>query len=405
MIRFAALLLGASLASVASAQDNKVATCVAHSGALLVRQGDSWQPVKVNDAVPAGVPLVSIPFASLKSANGEMQVNLISDLGKRTPLPVLEAAITLNAAKDCDLDVTLDRGIVSFINLKKEGSARVRLRFRDEQWMLTLRAPNSRCGVEVYGRLVPGDKQGEPVSHVIFFCGVGSAFVELAKHGYALEAPPGASLMGWDSVERRAEVQHFDAIPAEFKALLNHEDKEFLAQCAAGTRFQEAGAKLLASEDRCERQTAVTLLGATDRLGGLLDAASSERADVRHQAILALRHWLGREPGQVGKLQKFLVQEKKLTPVQAKTTVSLLVGFSEAQRRLPQTYELLILLLEHKNVAVRELAHWHLTRLAPAGRDIPFDAAASHEQRDQAITRWRALIPDGQLPPPAKKST
>jgi hypothetical protein len=63
----------------------------------------------------------------------------------------------------------------------------------------------------------------------------------------------------------------------------------------------------------------------------------------------------------------------------------------------------LINYLKHSRLPVRELARWHLMRLAPAGGDIVYDAASPAAQREQAFERWRALIPAGKLPPPPKK--
>jgi hypothetical protein len=54
--------------------------------------------------------------------------------------------------------------------------------------------------------------------------------------------------------------------------------------------------------------------------------------------------------------------------------------------------------LNHRNIAIRELAHWHLVRLAPTGEDIPYDAAAAKAERDKAVAKWKKLIPTGQLP-------
>ena len=48
------------------------------------------------------------------------------------------------------------------------------------------------------------------------------------------------------------------------------------------------------------------------------------------------------------------------------------------------------------------LAQWHLNRLAPAGKDIPYNPAGTAEERDQAFKAWKKLIPDGQLPPKPK---
>ena len=61
----------------------------------------------------------------------------------------------------------------------------------------------------------------------------------------------------------------------------------------------------------------------------------------------------------------------------------------------------MIALLKHSKLPVRELARWHLVRLAPAGKKIDFDAAAPEADRQKAYEQWRALIPEGQLPPPS----
>src|SRR5205823_2457766 len=109
---------------------------------------------------------------------------------------------------------------------------------------------------------------------------------------------------------------------------------------------------------------------------------------TREHAILVLRNWLGREPGQAKHFHDTVVGTKKVTEVQARNLVHLLVGFSDEERKEADTYALLLTYLDHKNQAVRALAHWHLVRLAPAGKDISFDAAAPDEQRRQAVQRW-----------------
>jgi uncharacterized protein (TIGR03000 family) len=64
----------------------------------------------------------------------------------------------------------------------------------------------------------------------------------------------------------------------------------------------------------------------------------------------------------------------------------------------PETYETLIAYLRHRRQAVRELAAWHLYRLAPIGQKIPFNAAASPEEHAKAAAAWKKLIPSGELP-------
>jgi hypothetical protein len=50
--------------------------------------------------------------------------------------------------------------------------------------------------------------------------------------------------------------------------------------------------------------------------------------------------------------------------------------------------------LNHPLLPLRELARWHLVRLAPAGKDIPFDAAAAEPERRQAMAAWHKVIED-----------
>src|SRR5262245_53514718 len=157
------------------------------------------------------------------------------------------------------------------------------------------------------------------------------------------------------------------------------------------------------SEDKVERLLAVTLLGAIDDLprtaAGLADA---KHADIREHTVLVFRNWMGRGPGQAEKLYEAMLTEGKLTKIQAAVVVQLLFGFDQEERRDPATYQFLIELLSHKRIGVRELAHWHLVRLAPAGKELGYDAGAADAQRDKAIAQWRAVIPPGRLPPPPK---
>ena len=71
---------------------------------------------------------------------------------------------------------------------------------------------------------------------------------------------------------------------------------------------------------------------------------------------------------------------------------------SPFDREAPETFETLIAYLKHRKQGVRELAHWHLVRLAPIGRKIPFDAGGTAEDREKAAAAWRELVPAGTLP-------
>src|SRR5262249_22091376 len=106
-------------------------------------------------------------------------------------------------------------------------------------------------------------------------------------------------------------------------------------------------------------------------------------------------------PGQTAKLDAAL-RKAGYSEVHAHTILELLYGFTPEQRREPGTYMVLIDYLKHSQAAVRELAYWHLVRLAPAGKSIEYDPTASAAERQRGYEAWRDLIPPGKLPP-AKK--
>jgi hypothetical protein len=133
----------------------------------------------------------------------------------------------------------------------------------------------------------------------------------------------------------------------------------------------------------------------------LVGALADKRGDVRDQAVLVLRNWLGRRPGQADKLFAELTRDG-YSRIQAGTVLFLLFGPDEKQLAQPAAYDILIAMLGSEKTAVRELAHWHLVRQVPAGKSIAYDPAGPAEARQEAQASWRRLIPPGQLPPRPK---
>ena len=129
----------------------------------------------------------------------------------------------------------------------------------------------------------------------------------------------------------------------------------------------------------------------------------STDADVRRIAVVALRHWIGAHDGRDPKLFDILQHDLRYTPTEADAFLQLLHSPFDADQA--ETYETLIAFLKHRKQSIRELAHWHLVRLAPAGRDIPFDAGADAATRGKAVASWKKLIPGGELPREKKDGT
>ncbi|HEX3314191.1 MAG TPA: hypothetical protein VHR72_04825 [Gemmataceae bacterium] len=369
--------------------------------------GKDWKSLSAGAGVPAGQALLALFDADIRSANGAVALRLRSDLGEVGPLPALEAVAHIGENPKADLDVTLDRGVIVFRNMKKEGTATVVLRFagiQGEEFRLTLEEPGTKMGVEAYSHHAPGVdaiRADQPTQFVFMLVSEGSALISHGDKTLSLKAPPGPAFLRWDSIVKSPEIEFLKTLP-EWARRTPEETKAHerigaaFAAAAASDSPVVAAAKLAKGDDALLRKAGVAALGALDRLdelGKLLD--SSKEADVRNEAILVLRHWLGRQPGQIKKLESALAQAG-LSPNQSATVLTLLIGFDQAERARPGTYALLLGELDHPRLAIRSLAAWHLRRLVPAGNSIAYDPAATNRQA--AVAQWRRLIPAGELP-------
>jgi hypothetical protein len=405
----------------AQAQDAKTGAQVTKVDGVLLMAAKSgeWQSVAAKTDAPLERRLVALFGAEFQAANGAAQMRLVADVGERGLFPVLESAVQIHASAAADLDVTVYHGIAVLTNLKKTGAAKVAVRVRDEEFIVTLADSKARVGIEVYGRRVPGPvhfKKGKddgPVTSAVFFTLAGEAMIENQRHATRLQAPPGTAMLLWDSATRMSESHRFDKLPDSMKPFSAEERKTFETICGYTRPLADKPgdapallAKAVKSATPAERKTAVVAMGALDDLPGLLSALSNEKADVRATAVLVARHWLGRDASHAMRWYELLTKDQQYTPTQAKNMLYLLSGIEEEKRRLPSTYDLLIHGLNHGKMPLRELAHWHLVRLAPEGKGIAYDAAASEAQRASAIEEWRHLIPEGSLPrPPEKKKS
>lgn len=391
--------------------------CIKVPGALLASGlGKNWQSLKPGDLVPSGQTVVALPSAELRSLNDAVEVQLVVDMAERGPFPLLETAAAFSKHPQADLAITLERGIMVVANRKTEGEARVVLNIHGKSVEMTLREPGSRLAVIIFSRQVPGKpklvlaKQDSLHTNLMFLALQGRILLGTERQSDELRAPPGQAMLLWDSVTQTPEVKRLDKLPDFTKEIDPKEAKlmEKLCQHARRLVEQDIGQslqQLVRSADKEEREIGIVGLGALDQVPALLDALADEKySDLRENAIIVLRHWLGRSPEQLAKLQLVMLKDKRFTVIQARLLLHMLVGFTDRERMEPTTYDFLIHLLEHPKLAVRELARWHLVRLAPAGKDILFDAAGSADDRQKAVAQWRALIPSGQLPPPVRSS-
>jgi hypothetical protein len=394
-----AALFGLWLFAAAPALAQGEARCTAVQGVLLARDGGAWKAIKNGDAVPADTTLVALFEANFVSANGAVEVKLVSDIGEFGPLPALESAVLVHKRDDADLALTLDRGIIILTNQKKSSAAKTRLTIRGEMVTVTQKTPGAKLAIEVYGRHPGGIGailKDEPTTFLIALVKEGQVELASRTKRFVMSAPPGPAVLHWDSLTKEAELVTLDKFPPELMPTEKIK-AEHAAICKAAAGLEQdrdqALKQMLASSNPHVRRAAVTTLGALDDVPQLIAALSNEKhQDVREQAILALRHWLGRSSGQVKMLQVELMKSGAFTLPQIKTTMSLLFGFDDGDRDHSAAKQLVLVLLDHDKVAIRELAHWQLVRMAPKGREFGYDAAAQIEERQRAVARWRQLL-------------
>ncbi len=386
----------------------------------------AYNRVKSGNAIHSRDILVALPGfkVDIEPASKGVGLTLWGNLPELSDAPVLESAVILHDTKAFDLDLTLLRGRILLKNTKEKGAAKVWLRTEDAGVQLSLPDPGDEVAIEIYGRWPAGvafRAKGEtrPVRMWEVFVLKGKLDIKAGRNEYGMTAPPGRAYFHGDNVHGPdAEgPQPVKTVPAwaDPKAKLPLKAKLVAAVIAAyRDRLKEEDAEsaarallLMAAKDAVKERAAmlrrmlVFAMAAVDNVelvAETLNAAPD--AEVRGAAVVALRHWIGAREGRDEKLYEVLVGDLKFSKYEAAAVMQML--HSPFTRDQAETYETLIAYLKHRKQAVRELAHWHLVRLAPAGLEIPFDAAGDSDARDKAHAAWVKLIPAGSLPP-AKK--
>jgi hypothetical protein len=391
-----------------------VATCSKIDGALLEKTATGFRNMQVGDKISPKTLLIGFPDALLASGDGKVQIHLM--LNKRNKLPVTEAAISLNDDPALSADINLDRGVIGVKAMGNEANVHVKVRAGQEVWSLTLKEPGTKVVVARFGRHTPGVREHQdaakkilsdvPQMHFGVLVVTGAAVVDTGSIRYAMKAPPGPALLAWDSVGG-LENKYMEKLPDELAPRSPEDEKIHAAVCAVCARLaagKDLGKGLEGmeqSKEMVERLVAVAAMGAVDDLPRLWHVLEdSKNADAREQAIRTLRNWIGRKPGQIKLLYDHLTMNAKLQNNKAKNAILLLRGFDDRDTGEPALYQLLLNEMEVGLLPLRELAYWHMLRLAPVIETITYDAAMDDAARQKAVAQMRQMIPAGQLPPP-----
>ena len=369
-----------------------------------------WHRLFHGNPVSSEDPLVSLPgYHSTVAVNG-VDVVLAGDLNDFMPVVILESAAVLHANAEVDLDLTLDRGRITLIHKKREGPAKVLLRFHDVAWQLTLLEPGTQVTATL-GSLPKAafskdsDKQDIPYQALALKVVKGQADLKggLVQRLVSEKGP----CYYWDiyNVPEPREYQTppwFQEVPARSR---ERDWKPALAGLSQSLKNARDTVDVVLSEklrdpEPLTRILSVFCLGATSDLPALLEALADEsQVDVRVAAINVLRHWISLRSENEQKLYQAIA--KKYKSATAEIIMILLHNYSAASLQRPETYEQLIEWLRSDKLPIRQLAHWHLYQL-PATHDIavriPYDPAEGIEQREAAYQLWRRAVPNGKLP-------
>jgi hypothetical protein len=417
LVRPAALAL-ALIGSTAFAQPAGKSS--APAGAIAVQAGPGkFDPLPANAELPADKLLALLPGATLAGTKGGVELTCRADFTGHSPIPVLETAVRLHPNPDADLEVTLDRGRIDLTNRKPDGPALVRLRLHAAKWLVTLEKPGTRVAVELCGRWPAGSrytadppKERGPVLSAVAIVLSGAAEIDNGQTTLALTAPPGPAMTAWSSNGGAAPgAVRVDRLP-DWADPKGERTPDAVKLKGAIEKYRQLRAeapdaaidRMLASADPADRRVGLIAAGALDDLPRLVAAGAAVAADAEAAdfAVTVFRHWLGRGAGQEQALYQHLTGPAGYSPAHAETVIALLHGFTPAELRRPETYQVLVEYLQHDKPAVRNLAHWHLVRLVPSGKRIGFKPNASKAELEPVYRLWKELVPAGRLPADVK---
>ena len=331
-------------------------------------------------------------------------------------LDILESRLVLHVPPaGLDADITLESGRL-FISRPAAKDmpfepARIRVRFRDEVWEVTLLTPDTEICFDLfgyYGEGVPFTAMANgppPTMEVYFAVLAGKVGLKLKSREYATLTAP--TRLTWDSAGlERAEPTKIPDNLLEWWSKTNKDgDFQKLLQAAVvhyasrfskmdGTRIDVAffSAMQDQKEQPGRRIYAVRSLQALDAIRYLADALVDDVRPVRQSAIRGIQHWTGLAPERDLQLYRMLIDEKQYTEAQARNILDLLHPFAREDYAKPDIIGALFDAMKHDKIAIRELATRHMEYCDPAGaKEVGgFDPGAPPAARDAALMRWKA---------------
>lgn len=412
------LLLWPTIPAFGADGDKPVARLTSADGSFLLRATDAeqYKPNQRGAIVNGHSRAMGLPGAKLNSADATVELVCRADFVGNSPLPILETAFELLEPKGVDLALHFERGRIDLKNIRSEGVATVSVSFADVEWLITLDEPDSQVAVEIVSRWPSGtrfrrqDNESDevPATAAVLIVTSGNVAISDGQRTLALSAPPGPSMIEWSNADSSPiAAKRLDQLP-EWAGPQQALSPEVSTGRAATESFRavisEKGLnaaldQFLQSDDPVEKRVGLVVAGAVDDLPRLTDSAGgSADAEVWDFGVTVLRHWLGRSAKQPAKLYEYLHNSRQISETRSGVIVQLLLGFSPVEQSRPETFEVLIEYLLSEQPAIRNLAAWHLSRLAPNQPEVAFKPNATDDEIEKTYRAWKSLIPAGTVP-------
>lgn len=266
-----------------------------------------------------------------------------------------------------------------------------------ELWRLEVR-PGGACGVQV--NLLEPTKFEQPLDRNAylgaFYASVGGNVVitDPAGRTHELNGPDwlelpllgGADSDGKAIKKRRLEIMPKwmgpSALTSQEQTYLRLFEKKFSLDEAVELSLPE-----VASDSNPKiSQMATECLGLVGAYGPLVDILHrSQHEEARKAAISGLRIWLPRHPENKERLKSELT--KRLPPDDAEAAYKLLWGYDSDDARNKVISAQLVEWMGDPELAIRELAFYHVNRLS--GKDFDYRAGATMARLKNSLKRWQ----------------
>ena len=364
-------------------------------GILIARdpQTGQWNVMPRRSLVHAGDEIATPdPFQSEFTVNGStLEITLYG--GSRVLLaPGVGTGL---------LTMTVDRGRVAFrrpMIAENKDPVSIGMILRGQPAVLTLSEPGTQCGLAVSQR-APQGRRPDPLLlvpegglHVM------AGAVSLAWNG-GPPVPIGSDIgyAAWPVPPQPLQAGPQRAIPdwlspdgvsltAADKVRLRMFEKEFAVDQSVSMSIPA----LVSDRRESISSLATYTLGLVDDVPMLVKALQSEHEETRLAAIWSLRGWLPTNPQNTALLETEVARHFPTEDVS--DVVQLLWGYSMEDARDKSTSAHLLSWMDHKEIAIRELAFFHVSRLVGRTSAHGYRPNLANTPRNAALMGWRNHI-------------